>query len=110
MIRTYIRVEICRWVDDEPQPGIVECRFTDSAGHEWVIIEKSAVVTAANLDAKSNYPQPAAIACEVVSRDIDSSGRKIAEVSIEKPWGVEATDGTTVFRVFAHQIFEENSK
>ena len=40
-----IAVSIVRWVDDEPQPGIVECKLTDLFGRDWTFIEKSAVVT-----------------------------------------------------------------
>lgn len=109
MFRTYIRAEIRRWIDNEPQPGIVECRFTDVVGHEWVIIEKSSLVAEASLNAESGYPQPASIACEVVSRNKDSLGREIAEISTDKPWSIKATDGTTVFHVLAGQLFQKNS-
>ena len=99
----YVRASITRWVDDY-QPGIVECRFTDRFGREWTLIEKLPVVTDANLWPDSQFPQPAFIACEVISKGQDQAGRETAEINTEKPWGIEALDGTTSFPVFANQL------
>src|SRR5687767_11297080 len=30
-----VRVQIARWVDDDPQPGIVEFKIVDRFGREW---------------------------------------------------------------------------
>lgn len=100
---TAIRVRIIRWVDDH-QPGIVECRFADRSGREWTIIEKLPVVSDAPLSEGSAYPQPGAIACTVVSRSSDPSGREVAEVDTAMPFHIEAVDGETRFHVFADDL------
>jgi hypothetical protein len=66
-----VRVEITRYTDDDP-PGWVECRITDINGREWVFEEKAPIVTAAGLDADSDYPQWGAIDCEVRERSGDA--------------------------------------
>lgn len=95
---------IVRWVSDDPQPGLVECELADRFGKVWRFVEKSAVVTAENLSSESRYPQPGSIGCQVIRRSRDESGREVAEIDTEFPWGVEAVDGTTRFHVFADQL------
>lgn len=100
---TYIRAEIIKWVSDD-FPGVVECRFVDRFGREWVVVEKLPVLTDANLRSNSRFPQPALIACEVVARRQDDAGREITDITIETPWAIEATDGTTRFELYAEQL------
>jgi hypothetical protein len=102
-VNTYVRANISRWVDDH-QPGFIECRFTDRFDCEWIFIEKSPVITARDLRSDSLFPQPAFIACEIVSRGTDDSGREIVEISTERPWSIAALDGTAHFHVFADQL------
>jgi hypothetical protein len=99
----YVRAKITRWVDDQ-QPGFVECRFTDRFDREWTLVEKLPVVTDLNLRSDSQFPQPAFIACEIVSQGQDEAGRETADISTEKPWAIEALDGTTSFQMFASQL------
>jgi hypothetical protein len=99
-----IRVSIVRWLDDEPQPGIVECRFTDRFGSDWAFIEKCAVVSSATLHNNSTYPQSGVIRCSVISLGLDDNGRECAVVDAEQPWGISAISGNTRFEVFAHQL------
>jgi len=99
-----ITVSIVRWVDDEPQPGIVECNLVDRFGKRWTFIEKSAVVSTATLDANSSYPQAAMIGCRIVTTGLDDNGREFALVDTELPRGIEADDGTTRFEVFTDQL------
>lgn len=103
-IKSLLHAQITRWVDDDPQPGVVECRIVDRFGREWLFIEKSAVVTAADLSSASVYPQPGVIGCTIVSRGHDESNRAIAEIDTEEPWGIESTEGVTRFHVFADQL------
>ncbi|MGO1076179.1 hypothetical protein [Inquilinus sp. CA228] len=102
---TAIRVQIIRWVDDH-QPGFVECRFTDRSGRDWMIIEKLPIVSDAQLDQNSSYPQQGSIPCTVVSRIRDQSGREVAEVDIAAPVFVEAVDGETLFQVFVDDLIK----
>jgi hypothetical protein len=99
----YVRAKIVQWVSDD-QPGFVECRFSDASGKEWSVIEKLPVLTSANLWSDSEFPQPAFIACEIVSRSQNGAGRETARISTETPWAIEATDGTNSFEVFAQQL------
>jgi hypothetical protein len=99
----YIRAIVTRWVDDH-QPGFVECRFADRFGREWILVEKLPVVTDENLWSNSQFPRPAFIACEIISRGQDESGNETVEISTEKPWAIETIDGTTSFQVLAGQL------
>ena len=99
-----VRVDIMRYTDDS-QPGWVECYLTDAHGHRWSFVEKVPIVTAAYLDAASNYPQPGVIACEVVERRRDGR-REIMTIDTERPWHVESTTGETRFEVCSEQVIE----
>jgi hypothetical protein len=102
----FLSVQITRWVSDS-EPGIVECRFTDRFGREWSIIEKAPVVSSARIWRDSQFPRPTWIACSVISRGLDDTGHEIAEITTLVPWGIEATDGTSNFQVFGHQLAAE---
>jgi len=99
----HVRAEIVRWVSDD-FPGFVECRLTDASERAWSIVEKVPVVTTEHLQPDSEFPQPVLIACEIVSRDRDDAGRETSRITTSTPWGIEATDGTTSFQVFATQL------
>ena len=43
-------VEIVKYVSDEPQPGVVECRLIDANGVTWTFVEKTAIVTDQQID------------------------------------------------------------
>ncbi|WKA31702.1 hypothetical protein [Bradyrhizobium roseum] len=101
---TTIRVLIVRWVDDEPQPGIVECKLTDRFGRDWSFMEKCAVISPGGLCNDSTYPQSGAIGCHIVFTGLDDNGREFAVVDTEQPWGINAVNGDTRFEVFADQI------
>jgi hypothetical protein len=98
-----LSVQIVRWVDDY-QPGIVACEFEDAEGHCHVVIDKVPIVTAANLDAASRYPQPGAIRCEILARWRDAQGRELVRISTARPDAVESTEGLSQFVVFASQL------
>jgi len=100
-----IRASIVRWVSDD-NPGMVECRFTDRFGKEWVFVEKLPIVSSDYLGSESSYPQPAWIACEIVSQGRDESDREIAEVDTERPWGVWSVDDVSRFHLFRDQLAE----
>jgi hypothetical protein len=58
-----VKVKIIRYLGDDPQPGIVECELVDAHGEAWPFIEKTAVVSATDLDEHTSYPQEGIIAC-----------------------------------------------
>ena len=88
----YIRAQVTRWVSED-FPGIVECRFVDRFGTEWVVIEKLPVLADADLRSDSQLPWPVLIACEIVARGQDNAGREIIDISTRTPRAIEATDG-----------------
>jgi hypothetical protein len=101
-----VKVTISRYVSDDPQPGIVECELLDVHGRRWHFIEKAAVVSVNELDARSAYPQPGVIAAEVVRRSRDAAGREVFQIDTERPWGVESIDGVTQFDVPSESLVE----
>ena len=100
-----IRASIVRWVSDS-FPGVVECRFIDRFGKEWVFVEKLPTVSSDDLDSESSYPQPAWIACEIVSYGRDALNREIAEVDTERPWYIWSVDDVSRFHLFRDQLAE----
>jgi hypothetical protein len=52
-----LAVQIVRFVDDEPQPGIVACEFIDANGHRHTLIDKVPMCSGERLDANSTYPR-----------------------------------------------------
>jgi len=98
-----INVQIVRFTDDS-QPGWVECVFRDTSGREWLFADKAPIFTKVDLDADSSYPQPGAVACEIVREWTDEHGRGRCIICTECPWGVAAEGGETQFEVFSDQI------
>lgn len=101
-----IKVTIARYVSDEPQPGIVELHLDDAYGRRWSFIEKTAIVSSKLLDIHSPYPQQGVVACEILHRSLDTSGREIVRVTTERPWFVESVDGMTQFDVLPESLVE----
>jgi hypothetical protein len=94
-----LRVQIVRFVDQEPQPGIIECVFRDAEDQTHTIIDKIPMFTTAALGADSNYPQPAEVVCGLLERITASDNRRLARISIVEPYGMESTDGKSEFVV-----------
>lgn len=101
-----VEVAIVRWVDDEPQPGTVECQLIDAHGRLWSFVEKVAIVSEQHLDAQSPYPQSGAIAGEVVGRRCDAAGRALVLLDTQRPWAIESVCGAHRFEVFADSLVE----
>jgi hypothetical protein len=104
-----ITVSITRYISDDPQPGIVECEFSDASGRRWIFVEKTATVSAEYLDAQSSYPRTGEIACEIIGRRQDASGRETVLVDTDRPDCVESIDGSTQFEVFPDLLVELNA-
>jgi hypothetical protein len=101
-----IKVQIAKYIGDDPQPGIVECRLFDVYGKEWIFQDKTAIFSSDILNANSNYPQPGVIACEITKRWQGADGREIISIDTAIPWAVEAITGETVFDVLREQLIE----
>jgi len=99
-----IKVSITRWIDDDPQPGIVEFEFNDRFGRRWRFHEKQSLVSSEWLDANCVYPRSGDIRCLALSQSQDQHGRLIAEIDTSQPYSVESLEEVSRFEVFASQL------
>jgi len=97
-----LAVQIVRFVDHEPQPGLVACEFVDAGQRRHTIIDKCLIFSATLLDDRSTYPQPGGISCEVTARWREADGRDFVRVSIGR--GFESTEGLSEFIVLPTQL------
>lgn len=91
----HFRVQIVRFVDVEPQPGIVESQFRDAQGEVHSIIDKIPLFTSADLWSDSDYPHPGFIECRVLER-MTGPGGNLAHINIE-PYHFELTNEKSEF-------------
>ncbi|MGW7139977.1 hypothetical protein ACWGVR_20495 [Streptomyces xanthophaeus] len=96
----FLRCEAVRWVDDEPQPGLVEVRFTDAHQRQWAFIDKWPVFTGDDLTPNSLYPVVVGVLCDVLTADDTASTVTISVA----PWGLESLEGDIEFEVRADQL------
>ncbi|WP_031065455.1 hypothetical protein [Streptomyces sp. NRRL WC-3742] len=109
----YLWGEAIRWVDDEPQPGMVEVRFADVDGARWSIIAKtpcfgthSALGPDSWIEEDSPFPFPVEIECTVLNA-IGTGDDEVVTVSFEFPHYLEILSGRNEFRVGRHQLGED---
>ena len=103
--QAYVKCAIVRWVDDEPQPGIVEARIVDADGRRWTFLEKTAIVDwydTAGPD--SIYPCSGLIRCEVLDLQGGTAGPPAILVTTSRPDGVESVQRHSEFRVTVNQL------
>ncbi len=82
----YLRCQALRWVDDEPQPGIVEVAFPDANGVPQVMSDKSAIFDANDrLRSTATYPIALELPIEIVDRQTSEDGVLLA---VALPWGL----------------------
>ena len=91
-------------VVDDAQPRIVACQLTNAWGINHTFVEKVPIVTSANLDQHSPYPQPGWIACALVGQRRDADGRAITTIDTDTPWQVASTTGEIRFDVLNEQL------
>ncbi|MEU1232005.1 hypothetical protein [Streptomyces sp. NPDC005828] len=96
----FLRCEAVRWVDDEPQPGLVEVRFADAHQQQWAFVDKWSVFTGDNLTPDSDYPVEVGILCSILTTDNTTDTVTISVA----PWGLESLDGRVEFEVRADQL------
>lgn len=96
-------VEIQCFVADEPQPGIVDCAFTDAFGVVHRFRDKTAIVSRENLSWTSGYPRPGALRCLIQREWSDGEGRRLVciDTSVD---GVASEQDATQFVVLETQI------
>jgi hypothetical protein len=94
-----IKVEIVKWLADEPIPGWVEARFTDARGKVRVFFDKPDIFTAQPVVRSTRFPVPGKIQCEVVDRSPDADSATISVRTFEAD-----SDGEDLFEVKPDQI------
>ena len=103
-----LRVEIIRFVDEYPQPGIVLCNFRDATDKVHEITDKVPIFTVEPLWHDSTYPQTGTARCEVLKRFEDIDGRHKALITIERPDHLESTTGLTKFLVLESSLWKSD--
>jgi hypothetical protein len=69
-------------------------------------VEKVPVVTTSALDSNSSYPQPGVIACRILGRKIDATGREILTIDTETAWSIQSATGQTCFELLREHLVE----
>jgi hypothetical protein len=102
----HVSVQITKFVDRDPQPGIVECQLVDAFGKIWTFVDKSAIFSNEALDESNSYPRPGVIRCELLSRGIDDRGQDVVEIDTAHPDSVESIGGEHRFVVRGSLVME----
>ncbi|MFJ9695763.1 hypothetical protein [Kitasatospora sp. NPDC101183] len=110
---TFIRGEAVRWVGDDPQPGLVEVRFTDADGIRRPIVAKTpnfdtdeALGPGTWIGSDSPFPFPALFDCIALTTD-GTGDDEIVTVSLDFPYYTEGACDPTEFRVWRNQLGED---
>jgi hypothetical protein len=98
-----LAVQIVRFVDHEPQPGLVACEFVDAEQRRHTIVDKCLIFSATLLDDRSTYPQPGGFPCEIIAQWRDAQGRDLIRVRTGRG-GIESTEGSSEFVVLPGQV------
>jgi hypothetical protein len=109
-----LAVQIVRCIDDEHQPGWIECEFTDVEGRPHTVADKMPIFimdpTLDPLDRNTKYPQPGGVACEILDAWRDPEGRELVRITIDRPWRIESTEKLSEFVVLATQLSEAHTR
>ena len=96
-------VVVVRWVDDSPQPGLVEAQFDDAQGRRWSFLDKWPIFLTELNDLE--FPKNGVIRCEIIEGVSDSVGQSVVRISTDKPDGVwDAEQDQFMFEVFQNQL------
>jgi hypothetical protein len=98
-----LAVQIVRFIDESPQPGIVACEFVDAEDRAHTFIDKVPIFSSAALDERSSYPLAGVVRCKVLATWGDA-GRELARISTDRD-GVESTTGLSEFVVTKKTTF-----
>jgi hypothetical protein len=104
-----LAVQILRCVDDEHQPGWIECEFVDVESRRHTIIDKIPIFSMDPaldpLDRNAKYPQPGGVACEILDAWRDPQVRDLVRITT-----LESTEKLSEFVVLASQLSEAPSR
>ena len=99
----FIVADVMRFISDEPQPGIVECVFSDAFWRMHAFVEKAAIVGDDAMLATTVYPVACELACGIVA-EWEEAGEPLVRVCTERPWHIVSVDGETNFVVRPSQL------
>ncbi|MEV8536193.1 hypothetical protein [Streptomyces sp. NPDC051211] len=99
----FLLCEAVRWVDDEPQPGLVEVRFTDAHHQQWTFVDKWPVFSGEDLHPDSSYPVEVGVLCDILTTGNSADTADTVKISVA-PWGLESLEGRIEFAVRADQL------
>jgi hypothetical protein len=109
-----LAVQIVRCVDDEHQPGWIECEFMDAESRIHTVVDKLPIFNLRPgldlLDRDTEYPLPGGVACEILEAWRDPQGRELVRITIDRPWHVESTEKLSEFVVLARQLSEASTR
>jgi hypothetical protein len=103
-----LAIQVKRCLDNEHDPGWIECDFVDVESRRHTIVDKIPIFRIDPafdpLDSNTNWPQPAGVPCEILNTWRDPLGRELARITTDRPWHVESTEKLSEFVVFASQL------
>lgn len=98
-----LKIQIVRYLDGH-FPGWVECEFLDAENNRHTLVEKVRVINTEWFGPGVGYPQAGGVACEVLARWQDASGRNLVRVTTDIPYSIESTEGLSQFVVLSSQV------
>jgi hypothetical protein len=101
-----LKVQVTRFVDPDPQPGMSECRFTDAHGTVWTLVDKYLYMSARWLHERLSYPRPGSLECTEISRLRDDRGREIVRINLRHV-EVQRADGSADDPVTSVEVLSE---
>lgn len=82
-----------RWVDDVPQPGLVEVRFTDAHQQQWAFVDKWPVFAGEDrLAPDSRYPIEVQILCDILTTSDSETAPDTDKISVAPGDSNRSTD------------------
>jgi hypothetical protein len=103
---THLIIEIAKWIDDHPEPGIVECTLRDANRGMHTFIDKVSAFSSERLSRNHPYPCEGSIGCRIIDRWQDKSGRSLVRVTTLDPNYIESLEGHSEFTVLVEQVRE----
>jgi hypothetical protein len=98
-----LKIQIVRYLDGH-FPGWVECEFLDAENHRHTLVERVRVISTQWFGPGASYPQAGGVACEILARWQDASGRDLVRVTTDIPYSIESAEGVTEFVVLSSQV------
>ena len=95
-----IKAKATKLIDDSSYPEIVLCEVVDVYGQKHEFIEKWPVVSAKDYF-ENAFPKECEIGCVILEKRETSY-----LVSTEQPYGIESTDGKTIFEIDKESLLE----